>query len=105
MRVKDKLADSGVIAMISARRQEDGRVLVEDVCVSCRALGRGIEGFLLDTALHRIGIELDAADLYLAVTEGPRNAPARAWLATLGRSVRARAWSSCAHPFPDPTFP
>jgi FkbH-like protein len=87
VRVQDKLADSGVIAMISARRQADGRVLVEDVCVSCRALGRGIEGVLLDTALHRIGTELDAEELHLAVSEGPRNAPARSWLAGLdGRS-------------------
>jgi FkbH-like protein len=84
VRVKDKLADSGVIAMISARRQQDGRVLVEDVCVSCRALGRGIEDVLLDTALHRIGVELDAQDLHLAVADGPRNAPARAWLDRLG---------------------
>lgn len=104
VRVQDKLADSGVIAMISARRQEDGRVVVEDVCVSCRALGRGIEGFLLDTALHRIGVELDAEDLHLAVTDGPRNAPARTWLATLGgRSAPGSATSSVVVvPTPDP---
>ena len=84
VQVKDRLADSGVIAMIVARRAQDGTVLVEDVCVSCRALGRGIEGVLLNTALHRIGVELDAEELALAVTEGPRNAPARTWVAGFG---------------------
>lgn len=84
VRVRDRLADSGVIAMVVARRADDGTVLVEDVCVSCRALGRGIEGFLLNTALQRIGAELGADELHLAVTEGPRNEPARTWLAGFG---------------------
>jgi FkbH-like protein len=82
--VKDKLADSGIVAMISARRQADGSTLVEDICVSCRALGRGLEDVMLRTALDRIASELAATELTLATTTGPRNAPARDWLAGLG---------------------
>jgi FkbH-like protein len=81
--VKDKLADSGIVTMISARRQADGSTLVEDICVSCRALGRGLEDVMLRTALDRIATELNATELTLATTTGPRNAPARDWLTGL----------------------
>jgi FkbH-like protein len=82
--LSDRLANAGIICMISARQQPDKSVLVEDVCVSCRALGRGLETSMLNNALARIAADFDVTELRLRVIEGPRNGPARSWLSQLG---------------------
>ncbi|WP_456970627.1 HAD-IIIC family phosphatase [Geodermatophilus sp. SYSU D00815] len=77
----DRLSDSGVVALVAGRRGADGGVLVEELCVSCRALGRGIEDVLLAAAVGRLMEEFDAVTAAAAYRPGPRNEPARAWLA------------------------
>lgn len=75
----DRLSDAGTIAAIFTRR--DGEVMVVDeIAISCRALGRGIEDFMICTALVRVGDELGVDAACFATTSGPRNLPARKWL-------------------------
>lgn len=78
----DRLSDSGVVAAVAGRVH--GRMLhVDEVVVSCRALGRRLEAALLAHALRLMAQGRDIATFAFAVAEGPRNAPAREWLATL----------------------
>ncbi len=82
----DRLSDSGVVALVAGRRAQDGRVVVEELCISCRALGRGVEDVLLAAAVGRLMEEHDATAVSVDHRPGPRNEPARAWLAAHSRT-------------------
>lgn len=81
----DRLSDSGVVALVAGRRDAHGRVVVDELCISCRALGRGIEDVLLAAAVGRLMEEFGADATAVAYLPGPRNEPARRWLADHSR--------------------
>jgi len=83
--LRDRLSDSGVVALVAGRRAPDGRVVVEELCVSCRALGRGIEDHLLAAAVGRLMTEFGSGTAAVVYQPGPRNEPLRAWLAAHSR--------------------
>jgi FkbH-like protein len=78
-RLQDRLTDSGIIAIAIARRDGE-RLLVEELCVSCRALGRRIEDLIVAGMLAGGRVFEGAQTVEFAVAEGPRNRPARDWL-------------------------
>ncbi|WP_448625330.1 HAD-IIIC family phosphatase [Geodermatophilus sp. URMC 64] len=79
--LSDRLSDSGIVALVAGRRGPGDRLVVEELCISCRALGRGIEDVLLAAAVGGL-MEASGTDSATVVYEpGPRNEPARAWLA------------------------
>ena len=78
--LSDDLSDSGVIAAIFARRDEEGWI-VDDLCVSCRALGRGLEDEIVMGALEALG-----ETVRFAYAKEPRNQPALAWLARVSEA-------------------
>ncbi|MGY1805636.1 HAD-IIIC family phosphatase [Blastococcus sp. SYSU D00922] len=77
----DRLSDSGLVALVAGHRSPDGDVVVDELCISCRALGRGIEDHLLAAAVGRLLEDLGGTRALVAYEPGPRNGPARAWLA------------------------
>lgn len=79
--LRDRLSDSGIVAVVAGRRSADGRLLVEELCISCRALGRGIEDALIGAAVGALLTETGADVVAVRYRPGPRNEPARAWLA------------------------
>jgi FkbH-like protein len=80
--MRDRLSDSGNVGALFARI--DGRVLVvEELCISCRALGREVEDPLILGALLAAQSQAEIDTIAFNVRVGPRNAPARAWLAKL----------------------
>lgn len=80
-RLNDRLADSGLVGVVWGRRGADGTAVVEDICVSCRALGRRLEDAMLVTAINRIASKFEASRVAIDFSTGPRNQPARDWLA------------------------
>ena len=80
--LKDVMSDSGVIAALFAEASQ-GDLAVRDLVVSCRALGRGIEDIMIATALVTVADRLPSTPRYVRFDylTGPRNAPARDWLA------------------------
>lgn len=76
----DKLSDSGVIAALFCHA-DGAQLIVDEICISCRALGRGVEDVLIATALRRAAAKLGTSAVALAYDRGPRNDPARDWLA------------------------
>ncbi|WP_051257698.1 HAD-IIIC family phosphatase [Desulfovibrio cuneatus] len=81
--MKDTLSDSGLIAVLLARKA-DNALCLDEVVVSCRALGRGIEDGMLKHMLALAGERLHAGPaVHILYRTGPRNAPGLAWLQAL----------------------
>lgn len=103
VRLRDRLSDSGIIGAIFTRCTGD-TILVEEICISCRALGRGIEDTLITEALAGIARRASSArELVFRFVEGARNAPARDWMEryTAGKR-RISASNICNQPEPEP---
>jgi predicted enzyme involved in methoxymalonyl-ACP biosynthesis len=73
------LSDSGTIAAVFARRLSDV-IIIDEIAVSCRALGRGLEGTILAEVLGRIASHFEVDRVLVPFVEGPRNSPARFWV-------------------------
>lgn len=71
----DRFSDSGVIGLLAARIR-DGAITVDELLISCRAMGRRLEDSIVIGALQC----LPPGPVRFAVTDGPRNQPARQWL-------------------------
>ena len=78
----DRLSDSGTIAVIVAERAGD-TLIVEELCVSCRALGRRLEDTVILTAIRAMPLFADCTDVAFRTRPGPRNQPALDWLGKL----------------------
>jgi FkbH-like protein len=77
--LRDRLSDSGTVAVLFLRRYE-ATLFADEMVISCRALGRGIEEFMVTEALRLVLQDLPAREVRFAFTEGPRNGPARDFL-------------------------
>jgi FkbH-like protein len=76
----DRLSDSGLIGLVVLRR-DAASTLIEELTISCRALGRGLEDLMIAAALEgALGAGVGRSDLIFQHREGPRNRPARSWL-------------------------
>jgi len=84
VRLKDRLSDSGVIAVIVAERDGE-RLLIEELCISCRAMGRNLEDTLIVTAIREMPLFAGCSEVVFRVQHGPRNQPALNWLARMLR--------------------
>jgi FkbH-like protein len=82
IRLRDRLADSGIIGLICGRR-EGGALVIDELCISCRALGRDLEDLMVGEAVRWMLEELPAERVEFKHQTGPRNEPARSWLARL----------------------
>ena len=71
----------GTIAVLAATLERGGDLRVDELCVSCRALGRRLEDTMLTQALLCAAGDDQPGAVVFRVAEGPRNAPARRWLA------------------------
>jgi FkbH-like protein len=81
----DRFSESGVIAVVVAERKGD-QLVVEELCVSCRALGRQLESTIVLLALRDMpvfGSRGGCREVVFRVQQGPRNQPALEWLARL----------------------
>lgn len=78
--MQDCLSDSGVIAIVLMERIAEN-VLLRELVISCRALGRGVENDMA-AAMLSLGREaLDATGgIDVDYARGPRNDPGLAWL-------------------------
>jgi FkbH-like protein len=78
--LRDRLSDSGLIGLMVLWRNEE-KAQVEELTISCRALGRGLEDLMIGAALEgALGQKVRRVELVFRHREGPRNKPARSWL-------------------------
>ena len=79
--MRDRFCDSGIIGAIFART-EGNQLVIDEIAVSCRALGRGIESPMIALALAPIIERYGLRDVAFVFREGRRNLPTRTWLAS-----------------------
>ena len=78
----DYLSDSGIICMVAGVLKVDVLV-IEEACISCRALGRGLENSMILGAIKIMENFKKCKRVAFKYTVGPRNQPALAWLESL----------------------
>lgn len=94
VRLSDAFSDSGMIGALVARL-DGAHAIVEEVLFSCRVLGRRVEDLALLALVERLrstGVTTVGFD----VVDGPRNEPARNWLAAVAATVSALDCSELA---------
>ncbi|ENE5173041.1 HAD-IIIC family phosphatase [Vibrio cholerae] len=74
--LKDKLSDSGIIAVVSLKKIDDEFALLEECFVSCRALGRGIDNEIVFGSIKQGMDKLSVSKLLINYKIGERNNPA-----------------------------
>ncbi len=79
----DQLSDSGVIGVLLLEKRLNC-LWVKELCISCRALGRGLETSAIIKGVASSNLFTTVEKLRFSATEGPRNAPALNWVANLG---------------------
>jgi len=77
--MRDRFCDSGIIGAIFARARGN-QLVIDEIPVSCRALGRSIESSMIALALAPIVERHGLREIAFWFCEGPRNLPARTWL-------------------------
>ncbi len=65
----DRMSNSGQIALIVAQREKDALV-VHEIAVSCRALGRNLENFIIAEAIQAILEELPSSEVRISYRTG-----------------------------------
>ena len=85
--MKDKLSDSGIIGIIVAHKENELAV-IDELTISCRALGRNIENLLINKLFECVNATLLTKKLCLKYQKGERNMPALKWLSSyINRSI------------------
>jgi predicted enzyme involved in methoxymalonyl-ACP biosynthesis len=79
VRLEDRLTDSGVVAIAVSRRR-GARLVVEELCISCRALGRQLEDLIVAQLITSGPLFAGSTEVTFRFLDGPRNEPARRWL-------------------------
>lgn len=76
--LSDRLTDSGIVAAMFGSVMGD-EITVDEWVISCRALGRELEGLMAASALRALAP--DAKSASFRYKSGPRNSPGLDWLA------------------------
>ena len=79
----DRLSDAGLIGAVFASR-DGAELVVDEIAISCRALGRGVEDFMICAAIVRAAEDLGLDRVRIRLSVGPRNEPARTWVQSMG---------------------
>jgi FkbH-like protein len=87
--MRDRLLDSGVIGSVIALKRDD-HLIVEDVFVSCRALGRGLDETIVLGAITRATEELKCDRVLVCFQKGERNKPAEMFVSQHLREQRCK---------------
>lgn len=77
--MRDKFCDSGNVGAIFAHA-DDGNLHIDEISISCRALGRTVESPMIAQALAPVMQRNHLRGIVFEFQEGPRNLPARMWL-------------------------
>lgn len=77
--LRDRLSDSGVIGLVLGS-SDGSTVIIEELTISCRALGRELEDALIFHAIALLNGQKPPEIVVFRWTQGPRNAPALDWL-------------------------
>lgn len=93
LEMKDKLSASGIIAILITELV--GKTLVvQELCLSCRAMGRGLEDDLIMAAIKKVPFLAECSAIRFKHKPGPRNQPGLKWVDNFLRSSKKMRISS-----------
>jgi FkbH-like protein len=82
----DKISDSGTIGAMYF--SFDGDVIeIKEFAISCRALGRDAEKYILRSMLTRLEVQLESRIIFVRTIEGPKNQPAMEFVRRFFREI------------------
>ena len=81
--LEDRFSDSGTVAGAFARLASVDEAILDEIVVSCRALGRGLEEVILAVLLGVVHDALGGDAFRVRLRRGPRNEPAFAALTSV----------------------
>ncbi|MBX1886676.1 HAD-IIIC family phosphatase [Campylobacter peloridis] len=85
--MSDKLSDSGIIAIFVAYKDETN-LIIKDLCISCRALGRKLEKIMFFKAISLLKQYLNCKNTILYFQKGARNTPFLDFLYSLNSKIK-----------------
>ena len=80
--LQDKYADSGIVSLLCLDYSKPTEVVVDEFCISCRAIGRGLEDEIFFGSLSRVldrSLVEDLECVKIMYQKGERNSPAIEW--------------------------
>jgi len=89
--LKDRFSNSGIVGFVSGKLEGD-LLTIDEVAVSCRALGRGIEDVVLNRVLCDFVDRTGASQVEILYTQGSRNRPALDWLSRTSHPISESRW-------------
>lgn len=78
--LKDKFSDSGIIGGLLLKKTNDDRCEVEELFLSCRVLGRGLETSLICRGILEGSKYFGVTNVTISWVIGERNEPALKWI-------------------------
>ena len=90
----DRLSDSGIIGLVIGKLTGNA-LLVEELAISCRALGRKLETLMIVSAVRALMGADGITEIRFSYKTGPRNSPALEWLANLTKERLVSEGESC----------
>ena len=97
----DNLSDSGIIAILAVHKNENNDLVLDELTVSCRALGRNLENIMLPELFRLAREKLHSSDTILInYQKGDRNTPALNWLKNLTGSDLKQDKGTMAYTIP-----
>lgn len=85
--MSDRLSDSGIIAIFIAYKDETN-LIIKDLCISCRALGRKLEKIMFFKAISLLKHYLNCKNTILYFQKGERNVPFLEFLYSLKSNIK-----------------
>ncbi|TXE85098.1 HAD-IIIC family phosphatase [Campylobacter peloridis] len=85
--MSDKLSDSGIIAIFLVYKDETN-LIIKDLCISCRALGRKLEKIMLYKAIELLHLHFNTKECILYFQKGERNMPFIEFLYSLNANIK-----------------
>lgn len=88
--VSDRLGSSGIVGVLVAK-QNGNLLTVEEFCISCRVLGRGLESALFINMISSLGTMFESIRLHWS--RGHRNQPSLNWISEFDANIEGeRGW-------------
>ena len=82
----DKISDSGTIGAMYFSFEGDV-IEIKEFAISCRALGRDAEKYILSSILNRLEVKFEPRIIFVKTIEGPRNQPAMQFVQRFFREI------------------
>ena len=84
--LKDKFSDSGNIGVIFFSKNSN-ILHLDELCVSCRALGRNIENYFIFYPMQILSKKFKFDNLVIKFVNGPKNKPAKKYFNKLQKII------------------